>query len=169
MSRYQQVGRQKELTTAHHDFEKGLNSYALFKVSNRELSEDLVQKTFMKTWAYLLKGGEVLIMKAFLYRVLNGLIIDEYRRNKPFSLDELREKGFEPSVDDTERLLNTLDGKAAMLLIQRLPIAYQKVISLRYINNLTLREIALVTGQSKNTTSVQIHRGLEKLKALYNH
>jgi len=43
------------LTLAHHDYEKGLNSRAFFKVSNRELGEDLVQQTFMKTWIYLVK------------------------------------------------------------------------------------------------------------------
>ena len=34
---------------AHHDFEKGLNSRAYFKVHNHETGEDLVQDTFTKT------------------------------------------------------------------------------------------------------------------------
>jgi RNA polymerase sigma-70 factor (ECF subfamily) len=161
--------QQSLLTSAHHDYEKGLNAHAFFKVNNRATGEDLVQETFMKTWVYLVKGGKIDVMKAFLYHVLNNLIVDEYRKRKTSSLDVLLEKGYEPSADHTESLLNILDGKAAILLIQRLPERYQKVMRMRYVQDLTLAEMSLLTGQSKNTIAVQVHRGLEKLKLLYNH
>jgi len=131
--------------------------------------EDLVQDTFMKTWSYLVKGGKIDVMKAFLYHVLNNLIIDEYRKKKTASLDVLLEKGFEPGKDPSERLLNALDGKAALLLIQQLPDRYRKVLNMRYVQDLSLSEMSLLTGQSKNAMAVQVHRGLEKLKLLYNH
>ena len=66
---------------AHNDYEKGLNARAFFKLSNHETGEDLVQHTFMKTWIYLVKGGKIEIMKAFLYHILNNLIVDEYRKH----------------------------------------------------------------------------------------
>jgi len=114
-----------------------------------------------------MKAGKVDMMKAFLYHVLNNLIIDEYRKHKTTSLDVLLEKGFEPSVDHTDRLLNVLDGKEAMNLIELLPETYKKVMRLRYVEELSLQEISLITGQTKNTIAVQVHRGLEKLKILY--
>ena len=95
--------------------------------------------------------------------------MDEYRKRKASSLDVLLEKGFEPSVIDSSQLLNVLDGKAALLLIGLLPVKYQKVMRMRYIQLLSLKEISLLTGQSKNTVAVQTHRGLDKLKILYNH
>ncbi len=168
MTSKQETQRQAALTVAHHDYGKGLNSHAFFKINNRAISEDLVQETFVKTWAYLVKGGKIDLMKAFLYHVLNNLIVDEYRKRKTASLDVLLEKGLEPGVDNSGRLLNILDGKAALLLIQRLPEKYQKVIRMRYVQDLSLKEIAILTGQSKNTVAVQAHRGLEKLKLLYN-
>ena len=155
------------LTTAHGSYEKGLKSRAFYKTSDNMLSDDLVQDTFMKTWVYLVKGGKIDIMKAFLYHVLNNLIVDEYRKRNAVSLDVLLEKGFEPGVDKSESMLNTLDGKALLLLIQRLPQKYQKVMRMRYIQQLSLKEMALVTGQSKNTVAVQAHRGLTKLRLLY--
>ena len=157
----------KTLTVAHHDFEKGLNIYAFFKTSDHGLGEGLVQDTFLKTWSYLVKGGKIDVMKAFLYHILNNLIVDEYRKHKTTSLDVLTEKGFEPRDENPKQLLNILDGKAAILLIQRLPIAYQKVMRMRYVQDLSLKEMSLITGQSKNTLAVQAHRGLEKLKLLY--
>jgi RNA polymerase sigma factor (sigma-70 family) len=108
-------------------------------------------------------------MKAFLYHILNHLIVDQYRKHKTTSLDVLVEKGFEPAVADAGRFLNVLDGRAAILLIQRLPFTYQKVMQMRYVQNLSLREMSDITGQSRNTLAVQVHRGLAKLKLLHNH
>jgi len=36
-----------------------------------------------------------------------------------------------------------------MILIALLPVTYQKVIRMRYVQDLSLQEIALITGQSK--------------------
>lgn len=158
-----------DLSEAYFDFQKGLNKYASFKVQGNDLSVDLVQDTFIKTWTYLAKGGEVVKMKAFLYHVLNGLIIDEYRKHKASSLDILIENGFEPKDMSFERETDIFDGKVAVLLIEKLPRNYQKIMRMRYIQDLSLAEIALILGKTKNTTAVQAHRGLEKLKVLYNH
>jgi RNA polymerase sigma-70 factor (ECF subfamily) len=171
MNKRQKIKQQAILTTAHNDYEKGLNLHAFFKVHDRNISEDLVQDTFMKTWIYLVKGGRVEMMKAFLYHILNHLIVDEYRKHKAVSLDDLLEKGFEePSTNNghSSRLFNVLDGKAAILLIKSLPIKYQKIMRMRYVQDLSLEEISLITGQSKKTVAVQVHRGLDKLKILYN-
>ncbi len=123
----------------------------------------------MKTWSYLINGGKIDTMKAFLYHILNDLIVDEYRKHKTISFDVLLEKGFEPKNDHSKRLFNLLDGKAAILLIQRLPEKYQKVMRMKYVQELSLKEMSLITGQTKNALAVQLHRGLEKLKMLYNH
>lgn len=167
MTKMKETEQQDLLTTAHHDYGKGLNAYAFFKIKNRVISKDIVQDTFIKTWGYLVRGGKIEVMKAFLYHVLNNLIVDEYRKHKTVSLDALLEKGFEPSAGNPDRVLNILDGKAAFLLIQRLPEIYRKVMRMRYVQDLSLKEISLITGQSKNTVAVQVHRGLQKLKLLY--
>lgn len=157
------------LSAAYKNYGKGLASHAFFKVRNEDTGQDLVQDTFMKTWKYLVKGGKIESMKAFLYHVLNNLIIDEYRKRKTVSLDEMTEKGFELADEKPERLFNIFDGKAMVVLIQRLPEKYRKVMRMRFVQDLSLKEMSLITGQSKNSLAVQIHRGLKKLKALYEH
>jgi RNA polymerase sigma factor (sigma-70 family) len=108
------------------------------------------------------------MMKAFLYHVLNNLVIDQYRKQKTTSLDLLAENGFELSINPSTRLYQFLDGKTAILLIHKLPHMYRKVMYMRYVQNLSIEEMALATGQSKNSLTVQAHRGLEKLKTLYH-
>lgn len=167
ITKEQKTEQRAVLTRAHFDFDKGLNLYAFFKLHDRAVSEDLVQDTFMKTWRYLVKGGRVDLMKAFLYHILNQLIIDEYRKNKLVSLDGLLEKGFEPRDDRSGRLFDILDGKAAILLIQRLPLKYQQVMQMRYVDDLSLAEMSAITGRTKNSMAVEVHRGLGKLRLLW--
>jgi RNA polymerase sigma-70 factor (ECF subfamily) len=155
------------LTAAHLEHSKGLNAHSFFKVPDQSISEDLVQDTFVKTWRYLLRGGKIDIMKAFLYHILNHLIIDEYRKKKALSLDTLLLQGFEPSVNPSERIINILDGKRITMLIPLLPERYRAVLRMKYIQQLTLHEMSKITGQKKNTLAVQIYRGLQKLKKLY--
>jgi RNA polymerase sigma-70 factor (ECF subfamily) len=168
MTPKQETKKQAILSVAYEDYGKKLNSYAFFRVSSRAISEDLVQDTFKKTWSYLVKGGKIDVMKSFLYHVLKDLIIDEYRKKKSSSLDALMEKGFVPGNDNSQRLINVLDGKRAIFLISGLPEKYQKIMRMRYVQELSLKEMALITGQSKETLAVQVHRGLKKLKILYN-
>ena len=163
----EKLNLQMVMTAAHADFEKGLTRHAQFRVSDSGVCEDLVQDTFMKTWLYLVKAGKIDLMKPFLYHILNCLIIDEYRKKKSTSLDAMLDKGFEPGNDDFDRTVNLLDGKVAVALILSLPVAYQKIMTLRYVDDLSLSEIAVLTGQTKNSIAVKAHRGMEKLRELY--
>ena len=106
-------------------------------------------------------------MKAFLYHVLNNLIVDEYRKRKTTSLEALLETGAEPSMDTRESLFNRIDGKGALELISKLPDRYRKILKMKYIQDLSTKEMALLTGQSTNTVGVQVHRALNKLRMLY--
>ncbi len=169
MNKRETLKQQEILSVAHHDFNRGLNSYAFFKVNDHSVEKDLVQETFLKTWKYLVRGGKIDTLKAFLYHVLNNLIVDEYRKHKTISLDTLTENGFEPSVDQTEskRFINVIDGKVILLMIPRLPDTYKKIMHMRFVQDLSLKEISLITGQTRNSIAVKIHRGIEKLKVLY--
>jgi RNA polymerase sigma factor (sigma-70 family) len=168
LTKQEKIQLQTVMTNAHAEFEQGLLRHANFRVSDSGRCDDLVQDTFLKTWVYLIKAGKITSMKPFLYHVLNCLIIDEYRKKKSVSLDVLLEAGFEPGADDFERIVDTLDGKAAVALIMTLPVAYQKIMSLRYIDDLSLSEIAIETGLTKNLVAVKTHRGMEKLRQLYD-
>lgn len=159
-----------EMTVAHDDYKSALLRRALYKTNDSEVSQDLVQTTFLKTLTYLQKGGKIDLMHSFLNHVLSALIIDEYRKNakhKSISLDVLLDKGYDPGSSDYQRTADILDGKEIVLLIPQLPKKYELVIQMRYLRGLSLKEMALLTGQSENTVAVQVHRGLIKLRKLY--
>ncbi len=156
-----------DLTNAHDNYSDALTKHAFYKTGDHELSKDLVQITFLKTLQYLQKGGKIDTMRSFLNHVLNNLVTDEYRKRKATSLDSLIERGFEPAVDDFNKVLDIFEGKQALHLIKFLPKKYQTIMRMRYVNNLSLKEMALLTDQTENTVAVQAHRGLAKLRVLY--
>ncbi len=163
------MGETKEevIIRAYKDHEKALLQRSFFKLGNKELSDDLVQITFLKTWEYLLKEKSIEHIRAFLFHILNNLIIDEYRKKKPVSLDVMQENGFQIAFDDSEHLINQADGKTAMLLIPLLKDKHRKVVSMRFEEEQTIKEIAEATKQKHNTVVVQIRRGVDELAVLF--
>ena len=160
---------------AFEQYSDALFKHAHFRVSNREKALDLVQDAFLKTWDYLHGGGEVQDFKSFLYRTLNNLIIDEYRRKKSSSLDEIMENDTgamearlaEGSVRELEEEID--EREAANMIRERiidLPDTYREVITLRYVDGFSPKEIASMIGISETNVSVRIHRGTHKLREL---
>src|SRR3989344_2664527 len=85
---------------AFQEYSDALFRHAFFRLSDREKALDAAQDAFLKTWDFIQGGGEVKNFKSFLYRVLHNLIIDEYRKSRPDSLDVLLEEA--PSVIEKE-------------------------------------------------------------------
>jgi len=161
--------KQKNIYLRHGfvNYRTDLLNYALIKTNNESLAEDLVQNTYLKTWVYMVKGGRVNVMKVFLFRVLRSLIDEDQYNNQPSSLEVLVDHGMRIYSDDVSTNNTSYDKEKALELIDELPRLYQKILRLRYLQNLTIDEISKVTGRSRNTVTVQSHRGLKKLKQLY--
>ncbi|TAK57721.1 RNA polymerase sigma factor [Patescibacteria group bacterium] len=162
---------QEQFLRAYEKHADALFRYCFFKVSDRETAKDLLQETFTRTWLYISQGGHIINIKSFLYRTLNNLIIDTYRKKKSQSLEELSEQGFDYSAEPNqrERVENHLDGTQAIKMIRQLPPKYREVLFMRYVQELSLKEISSITKMSVNSVSVQVHRAIEKVKKIFNH
>lgn len=138
-----------------------------FKLSRRERSKDLVQETFTRAWVYIREGKEITNLKSFIYKVANNLIIDEYRRKKAISLDMLTEAGMDvPSGEGPDKIFLNAETEQLMKLIDKLPEKYREVIHLRYVEGFSPKKIGELVGQTENTVSVRINRGIKKLQEL---
>ena len=138
--------------------------HCYFRVSDRERAKELTQEVFMKTWEYMAHGDSIKNIKSFLYKVANNLIIDEYRKKKSVSLDELRDSGFEPKVEVTREIESSLDAKGLLTVVEKLDIKHREVIIMRYIDDLSPKEIAEIVGESENNVSVRLHRAIKKIR-----
>jgi len=152
---------------AYDEFSDAIFRHCYFRVSDREKAKDLMQETFIRVWRYVDQGKEeVKNLKAFIYRIASNLIIDEYRKKKSSSLDDLQEAGFDPMGDDKSDIENQLEGKEMLEILNQLEEIYREVIVMRYIDNLTPTEIAQQIGESENNVSVRINRGIKQVREI---
>lgn len=162
---------EQKFLEAFEAYSDDLFRHGYFRLSDRERARDLVQDTFMKTWEYIRAGSTVDAFRPFLYRTLNNLIIDEYRKKKSVSLDALleNENMTEGVFDDLktgglDELISKLDAERFLKELSAMPENYRGVITMRFIDELKPKEIAHVLGESENAISVRIHRGLAWLR-----
>jgi len=158
---------------AFEEYSDALFRHACLRISDRERAIDLVHDTYTKVWMYVKNGHEVDSYRPFLYKVLNNLIIDTYRKQREQSLDAiLAQEGVsegsfpELTEDSTEALAATIDGKQAVARLADLPDAYREILVLRFVDGLGPKEISELVEESENVVSVRIHRGLKLLRDL---
>ena len=156
----------EQFLTAYDAYADALFRHCYFRVYNRELAKDLVQETFCRTWTYLSQGKEVKNNRAFLYRLLHNVIVDEIRRKKPLSLDQLVEEGYSPKDESAPDMEQHLVVKDIVQKLRMLDESYRDIMQMRFVDDLSPKEISAVLGVSENVVSVRIHRGTNKLRQL---
>ena len=144
--------------------------FCLLRTSDREMALDFTQDTFMRFWKSLASGKDIKNHRTFLFTIARNIIIDWYRRKKPYSLESLVENAGEsrPSLVLVAMENTEVEVEAEFLIrkIAELPEPYSNAVYLRCVEELKPREIAQVLGESANVISVRISRGLEQLRRL---
>ncbi len=161
-----QVEIMEQFTKAYDELSDAIFRHCWFRIGDRERAKDLMQDTFTKSWQYISQGTQVSNLRPFLYKVANNLIIDEYRKKKELSLDGLMAQGFEPGFDEKKNIEQGIDAKLAIGVINQLDEKYREVVLMRYVDELSPKEIAEIIGDSDNNISVKIHRGIKQLKEI---
>jgi len=150
--------------------------HCALRLSDRERALDLTQESFLRAWEYVRKGKKIEQFRPFLYRILHNLIVDEYRKHKTYSLDAMLEneetanavesKLLRSGTDIEEEASIRFDHDLVLQAAGRLPEIYRTVVLMRFVDNLSPREIARCIQENEDTVSVRIHRGIGKLRAL---
>ncbi|MBI4121888.1 MAG: sigma-70 family RNA polymerase sigma factor [Parcubacteria group bacterium] len=150
-----------------------LYRFIYFKVSDEEVAKDITAEVFLKCWRDLTKAGssDVKHLRAYFYTVARHMVIDFYR-----SREQGTEAGTlpfgqvknEPVTDSMRTTVEqSVDSRRVMEVIKRLKISYQEVLVLRYVEGLSLSEIAHVIGKTPVATRVLLHRANAALKREY--
>jgi RNA polymerase sigma-70 factor (ECF subfamily) len=141
--------------------------FAYFRVSDREAAKDITQDVFTETWKYLVDGGEIKNMRAFLYQTARNRIVDHYRKHKSQSLDAIQKSGTDFG-DERNKEVSEAETEALHMLrlFEKVDEKYREPVLLRYMEGMGVKEIAEILGESENNASVLIHRGIEQLKKL---
>ncbi len=162
---------QKIFLESYDQYAEPLYRYAFFRLFSAARAEELVQETFLKAWEYLSKGKQIEQPRAFLYRLLTNLIIDDTRKKKMLSLEAMgtETEPFDPPDNQHIKMEQVVLCNQLTDAMVDLTEEERTIITLRYVSDLEPKEIAEALGTSADVASVRIHRALKKLKDIVSY
>jgi RNA polymerase sigma-70 factor (ECF subfamily) len=152
-----------------------INRFIYFKVGNREEADDLTSLVFLKTWNHIQNKTltDAKTLRALLYKIARNVVIDYYRSAGTKNLSLNDEENPLDVIDEEkspESLQADLDQAADIkLIMSKLPLLkdeYREVIIMKFVSDLSLEEIADISGKTKGNIRVLIYRALKALKEL---
>ncbi len=139
--------------------------YIIRRVGNRSDAEDLTMKVFMKGLESISRYEERgFSLRAWLYRIAHNLVVDHYRvLRKDVDLEELPEivdagKDIEQELVRRE-MVGDLYSK-----IRKMPPAQAEVLILRFMEDMSVKETAMILDKKEATVRALQFKGVNNLK-----
>jgi len=137
-------------------FKDKIYSYFWYRTGmQKELAEDLTQEIFLKAWNKFSTFDTNQSFQAWIYRIAHNHLVDYYRGRKV----ELGE----------EELINhgVSDKQSWQLwqMLDELPEEERELVSLKYLQGFSYREIAEILETTEGSARVTVHRIMKKLQA----
>lgn len=164
-----------DLMADYNELADQIFRFVYFKVSSKELAQDLTQDSFLSVLEYLHPSTgsghenirEIKNIRAFVYRTARNKVIDYYRKKgRVIYSDEAvlaEEKKF--TKDD---IAIKQDAKMLIEKLNLLGEDDKEILTMRYVEDLDIKEIASIVGKSQVAARVQIFRATRKLKKIVN-
>lgn len=167
-------GQQLAFSNLLDTFWNDVYSFQLLRTKNELEAEDITIETFSKAFDKINSYKEEFVFKTWLITISKNLHIDLLRRqkrsleNNTFSYQnntgESEVLDSTPSAED--QLIQQQNLADLLTEIKKLKPAYQKVINLRYFNEMSYAEMALELGEPVNNIKVKALRARKLLSEL---
>ena len=155
-------GALAELYDRHFD---GIYRYLFTRTRHQADAEDLTEQVFLRMvdsiQRYRPRG---VAFSSWLYRIAHNLLVDRYRRagREPVELtNQVRDRS--PHSDPAALAQNSELRGQLLSAIQRLTPEQQQVITMRFIDNLDVEEVARLTRRQPGAIHSMQHRALASL------
>jgi RNA polymerase sigma-70 factor (ECF subfamily) len=153
----------EELYREHHEH---IFRFIWSRVHNAQQAEDLTGEVFTRMVANIASYHDrSLPFRAWLYRIARNLIIDHHRKEiSAHTLDDaVTESPGNKSPE--EKVEATLTLERVQRALKRIDPAQREVVELRFLAELSLKDVALVMNKSVSAVKALQHRGLAMLRA----
>ncbi len=165
-------GNENALATLIKRYESRIYGFIYSKISDRDISDDIFQDTFIKVIKTLKSNSynEEGKFLPWVMRISHNLIIDHFRRNKKMPLYRETEDFsiFSIMTDDSLTIENQLISDQVEMdlrnLIEELPLDQKEVLVMRMYQDMSFKEISEITGVSINTSLGRMRYALMNLR-----
>jgi len=144
--------------------------FIYFKISSQEDAQDLTSEVFLKTWQYIIDGKDIKNLNALFYKIARNIVIDHYRKaqRKDISLDEeiADQREMSLAIDQVAKLDAKIKVEKVEAKLAHLKDEFREVIILKYIEGLSIQEIAEIVAKKNGNVRVILYRAINALKEL---
>jgi RNA polymerase sigma-70 factor (ECF subfamily) len=166
------AGNENALATLIKRHESRIYGFIYSKISDRDISNDIFQDTFIKVIKTLKSNSynEEGKFLPWVMRISHNLIIDHFRKNKKMPMFRETEEFsiFSIMSDDSPTIENQLISDEVQLdikkLIGELPADQKEVLVMRMYQDMSFKEISEITGVSINTSLGRMRYALMNLR-----
>lgn len=166
------AGNENALATLIKRHESKIYGFIYSKISDRDISNDIFQDTFMKVIKTLKTNSynEEGKFLPWVMRISHNLIIDHFRKNKKMPLFRETEEFsiFSIMSDDAMTVENKIIADQVETdlkkLIEELPNDQKEVLVMRMYQDMSFKEISETTGVSINTALGRMRYALMNLR-----
>jgi RNA polymerase sigma-70 factor, ECF subfamily len=140
------------------------------KTNHRSEAEDIAQEAFVRAYRALETLKDPAKFGGWIYNIAFRLCLDYLRkkssRRPVISFDELEAKGLEPYEPDRGKEQRDIEERSQSLkeAIDKLPDLYRLVVTLRYMNKMSYKDIADHLNEPEGTIANRLHRATRLLK-----
>ena len=148
--------------------------FQLLRTKNENDAEDITIRTFSNAFDKISTYDESYEFRTWLIAISKNLHVDLIRKRKRSVLDEMDTHGdaVKKVLDETpsaeDRLITEQNLANLLQDIKKLKPQYQKVINLRYFNELSYAEIANELNEPVNNIKVKLLRAKKLLAKIIN-
>ena len=135
---------------------------ALKIVKDHEEAEEVAQDAFIKVYKHLDKFHQESKFSTWLYRIVFNTAIS-YQRKHKMKKESIEIVKYTVVAQDQEEIEQEDRKRFIKRAMEKLPVADQTVVTLFYLEELSLEEIGEITGTKANAVKVKLHRARKKL------
>lgn len=166
------AGDENALATLISRHQSKIYGFIYSKVTDRDISDDIFQDTFIKVIKTLKSNSynEEGKFLPWVMRIAHNLIVDHFRRNKKMPMFRETEEFsiFSIMSDDSmnveSQMITHQVEDDLKRLIQELPKDQKEVLEMRIYQDLSFKEISEITGVSINTALGRMRYALMNLR-----
>lgn len=143
------------------------NQEYLYRVALQQSGEeqdalDIVQESILKAYKNIRGLREPSLFKTWITRIVINTARDTFRRKRENI--PIEQAGELPAGEG----LSTEEKMDLYEALERLPDKYRSLVSLKYFQDMNIKEISKATGMPEGTVSVYLSRALKELKKELN-
>ncbi len=156
--------QQEQFSQIYDEYVPKIYRFIYLKVSTKEIAEDLSSEVFTRVWTEYTKT-DIDNIQAFLYKVARNVLADHYRAQKVtlVSVEKVTTILLEESSLEHDAVIGS-DMEQIRKALLKIKDDYQNYIIWRYLDELSVPEIAQITGKSNQSVRTGVHRALRALK-----